>query len=119
MNLNPRKARLFYCKMKSRHEKTRSVLLVGHASQLIAELLERRPDKLVLLPEVGSEESIGVADGSEGGLEGILESLGGTGRVGVDVRDTSELEKTLDSGGSNETGTTGSRDQLEIRVRKW
>ena len=79
----------------------------------ITELLQRAADELSLLPEVGGEEAVGVDDGNEGGLEGVLEGLGGTGRGGVGILDTSKLEKTLDSGGGNETGTAGSGDQLE------
>lgn len=75
-------------------------------------LLKRRADELVLLPQVGSEEAIGVADGGEGGLEGVLEGLGAAGRSGVDVVYTSKLEQTLDGGRSDQTGTTGRRDQL-------
>lgn len=79
----------------------------------IGVLVERRADELGLLPEVGGEETVGVGDGNEGGLEGVLEGLGGTGRGGVGVLDTSKLQQTLDGGGSNETGTAGSGNKLE------
>ena len=92
------------------HHSTILVLLA--LAQDITELLQRAADKLSLLPEVGGEEAVGVDDGKEGSLEGVLEGLGGTGRAGVGVLDTGKLEQTLDSGGGNETGTTGSGDKL-------
>lgn len=47
--------------------------------QGIGELLQGRSDQLRLLPQVGGQEAVGVGDGGEGGLEGVLEGLGGTG----------------------------------------
>lgn len=84
-------------------------------AQDITELLQRAADELSLLPEVGGEEAVGVDDGGEGGLEGVLEGLGGAGRGGVGVLDTGELEQTLDGGGGNKAGTTGSGNELEKR----
>jgi len=75
-------------------------------------LLEWGADELGLLPQVGSEEAVGVGDSSEGGLEGVLQGLGATGGGGVGVVDTCELEQTLDSGRGDETSTTGSWDEL-------
>ncbi len=80
--------------------------------QGIGILLQRAPDELGLLPQVGCEEAVGVGDGGEGGLEGVLEGLGRAGRRGVGVLDTGKLEKTLHSGRSDERGTAGSRDKL-------
>lgn len=75
-------------------------------------LLQWGADELGLLPEVRSEEAVGVGDGSEGGLEGVLEGLGGTGGGGVDVVDTSELQQTLDSWRGDQTSTTWGWDEL-------
>lgn len=75
-------------------------------------LVQRAPDELGLLPEVGGEEAVGVGDGNEGGLEGVLERLGRASRGGVGVLDTSELEETLDGGGGDEASTTGGGDEL-------
>lgn len=47
-------------------------------AQSVGELLQRAPDELGLLPQVGRQESVGVRDGGEGGLQGVLEGLGGT-----------------------------------------
>jgi hypothetical protein len=80
-------------------------------AQNVAELLQRAGGELGLLPQVGSEETVGVDDGEEGSLEGVLEGLGGTGRGSVGVLDTGELEETLDGGGGNEAGTAGSGDK--------
>lgn len=82
-------------------------------AQDITELLQRAADELSLLPEVGGEEAVGVDDSDEGGLEGVLEGLGGAGRGGVGVLDTGELEQTLDSGGGNKAGTAGSGNELK------
>ena len=75
-------------------------------------LLKWGAGELGLLPEVRSEETVGVGDGDEGGLEGVLEGLGRSGRGSVDVVDTSQLQETLDSWGGNETSTTWSWDEL-------
>jgi hypothetical protein len=80
--------------------------------QDVAVLLQRAADQLSLLPQVGCEETVGVSDGDESGLEGVLESLGGTGGGSVGVLDTSELEESLDGRGGNEAGTTGGGDEL-------
>lgn len=88
-------------------------LILLALAQDITELLQRAPDELGLLPEVGGEEAVGVDDRDEGGLEGVLEGLGGTGRGGVGVLDTGKLEKTLDSGGGNEASTAGSGNELD------
>jgi len=79
----------------------------------IGVLLQRTPDELGLLPEVGGEEAVGAGDGAEGGLEGVLEGLGRTSGRGVGILDTGELEESLDGGGGNEAGTTGGRNELE------
>lgn len=92
-------------------------LILLALTQNITELLQRAPDELGLLPEVGGEETVGVDDGDEGGLEGVLEGLGGTGRGGVGVLDTGKLEETLDSGGGNEASTAGSGDELDTDQR--
>ena len=82
-------------------------------AESVGKLLERAAQQLGLLPQVGGQETVGVGDGDEGGLEGVLERLGGTGGGGVSVLDTSELEEALDSGGGNKASTAGSGDQLQ------
>ena len=80
--------------------------------QHIAVLLQWAPVKLRLLPQVRCEEAVRVRDGDEGSLKGVFEGLGRARRRGVDVLHTSELEKALDGGRCNETGTTGSGNEL-------
>lgn len=80
--------------------------------QAIRKLLQGTSDELGLLPQVGGEEAVGVGNGNERGLEGVLEGLGRTSGRGVGVLDTSELEESLDCGGGNEASTTGSGDEL-------
>lgn len=55
----------------------RLVALLG--AQSVGKLLQRAPDELSLLPQVGGEETVGVGDGGESSLEGVLEGLGGAG----------------------------------------
>lgn len=87
------------------------VLLAG--SENVTKLLQRTANELRLLPQVGCEVSVCVSNSNKGGLESVLKGLGRSGGGSVDVVNTSELEKTLDSGGGDETGTTGSWDKLE------
>jgi hypothetical protein len=54
-----------------------------------------------------------VGDGDEGSLQGVFESLGGTGRGSVDVGDTSQLTETLDGGGSDKAGTAGGGNETD------
>lgn len=100
-----------YPSLPSRHP-TRLVGVTLAISQGIRELLQGAPDELGLLPQVGCKEAVGVGDSSESSLEGVLEGLGGAGRRGVGILNTSELEETLDGGGSDDVGTAGSRDKL-------
>jgi hypothetical protein len=90
----------------------RTPLVLLALAEDITELLERGADELSVLPQVGGEETVGVDDGNEGGLEGVLEGLGGAGGGGVGILDTSELEETLDGGGGDKAGTTGGGDEL-------
>lgn len=84
--------------------------------QGIRKLLQRAPDELRLLPQVGRQESVGVGNSGEGGLQGVLERLGRASGRCVGVLDTSELEETLDSWGGDERGTAGRGDKLQVRV---
>ena len=88
-------------------------LVTLSSTESIRELLQRTSDKFRLLPQVGCQVSICVADSDEGSLQCVLESLGRTGGGSVDIVDTSKLEETLDGGGSDETSTTWSRDKLK------
>lgn len=79
----------------------------------IAELLEWGADELGLLPEIWGEVTVGVANSDEGGLEGVLNGLGGSRGGGVDILNTSELEKALDGWGGDKTGTAWSWDKTD------
>ena len=91
-------------------------LVTLSSPESIRKLLQRTSDKFSLLPQVGGQVSVCVADGDEGGLQGVLERFGRTGGGSVDIIDASELEKTLDGGGGDETGTTGSWNKLRKSV---
>jgi hypothetical protein len=90
-----------------------ALLILLALAQNVAEFLQRATGELGLGPEVGGKEAVGVDDGKEGSLEGVLEGLGGAGRGGIGVLDTSELKETLDSGRGNEAGTTGSGNKSD------
>jgi hypothetical protein len=83
----------------------------------VSVLVKRATNKLVVVPQVGGKETVGVGNGSEGGLEGVLKRLCGTGRGRVGIFDTGELEETLDGGRGNETGTARGGNELVDRVR--
>jgi len=103
----------FYHEIADQHATLRIQHLVSLArSENITKLLQRTSDELGLLPQVRCEVSICVSDGDEGGLEGVLKGLGGTGGGSVDIVNTSELEKTLDGRGGNETSTARSWNKL-------
>lgn len=88
-------------------------LLVALAlTQDVGVLLQRAASELGLGPQVGRQETIGAGDGSEGSLQRVLQGLGGTGRSGVGVVHTGQLEQTLDSWRGDQAGTTGRGDQL-------
>ena len=89
-----------------------SVALV--APQGVGELVQRAPDELRLLPQVGGQEAVRIGHGSKGSLESVLEGLGRAGRGCVGIVDTGKLEETLDSGGGDEGGTAGSGDKLRV-----
>jgi hypothetical protein len=80
-------------------------------SQEISELVVRRLGEGSLSPELGAKETIGVTNGSEGSLDEVTKGTGGTTGSGVAIGDTSEGKNLLGGGGSNDTSTTGSRDQ--------
>ena len=101
---------LYACPPQIRH------LVTLPSSESVRELLQRTSDELGLLPQVGGQVTVCVADSDEGSLQGVLECLGRTGGGGVDVVDTGKLEEALDGGGGNETGTTGSGDKLFLSV---
>jgi len=67
-------------------------LLLG---QEIRVLLERRLDKLGIFPKVGRKESVGVSDGSKGGLHKVAQGAGGATRGSIAIRDSSELQEFL------------------------
>lgn len=79
----------------------------------VGKLLQRAPDELRLLPQIGGQEAVCVGDGREAGLERVLEGLGRTGRGCVGILNTGELEETLDSGRSDKGGTARGRDKLK------
>jgi hypothetical protein len=76
--------------------------------------LEGRGGEGSLGPQVGGQEAVGVGNSNEGSLEGVLQGSGGTGRRGVDILDTTELQKLLDSRGGNNGRTSGGGDESNV-----
>ena len=97
-------------KRKLGRDNLSATLLLGLGKE-VGVLLVRRHGELGLGPKVGGQVAVGVTNGSEGSLDKVAQGAGGTESLGVAVSDTSELEKLLGDGGSNDTGTTGGRDQ--------
>jgi hypothetical protein len=93
------------CPLKRTH------LLSLLLSQEVSVLVVRSLDEGVLGPHGGVQEAVTVANGSEGGLDEVTKSAGGTTGRGVAIGDTSKLKNLLGSRSSNDTSTTGSRDQ--------
>ena len=100
------------CSYRARNTSALTRLVALALTQHIAVLLERAAHELLFGPQVRREEAVGTSDGDEGSLERILERLGGTGGCAVDVRDTGELEQTLDGWGGDKAGTAWSWDEL-------
>jgi hypothetical protein len=80
-------------------------------SQEVSELVVRSLGESGLSPELRRKETVAVTDGSEGGLDKVTKGAGGTTGGGVAIGDTSKGKDLLGSGGGDNTGTTGSRDQ--------
>lgn len=81
------------------------------SSEEVRVLLERRLGKSILGPHVGGEVGVGLLDGVEGGLGEVSKGLGVTTRRGEDVLDTGESDELLGDTGSDDTSTTGGRDE--------
>ena len=79
--------------------------------QEVCVLLVGRLHEHSLLPQVGGEEGVGLADGSVGGLGKVAEGAGGATGRGVAILDTSHLQQLLGDGGRDDAGTTGGGDQ--------
>jgi len=91
--------------------KRKKCLLSLLLSQEVSELVVRSLGEGGLSPELRRKETVAVTDGSEGSLDEVTKGTGGTTGSGVAIGDTSEGKDLLGSGGSDDTSTTGSRDQ--------
>jgi len=87
-------------------------------SQNITKLLQRTSNELRLLPQIGSQEAVGVADGDESGLESVFESFGRSRRGSINIINTCKLEEALDSWGCDEAGTARGWNKL-YPVSNW
>lgn len=80
-------------------------------SQHITVLLQGASDELVLLPQVGGQEAIRVADSNECSLQSVLERLCASRRGSVCILDTGKLQQSLDGGRGDKASTARSGDQ--------
>jgi hypothetical protein len=94
-----------------KHMLLRKILLSLLLSQEVSELVVRRLGEGGLGPELRAEETIRVTNGSKGSLDKVTKGTGGTTRGGVAVSDTSKGKNLLGGRSSDDTSTTGSRDQ--------
>jgi len=85
--------------------------VLGGLLKEVSEFLVRSLGEQGLGPQVRGEVRVGVTDGSEGSLDKVTEGTGGTAGGSVTVGDTGKSEELLGGRGSDDTGTTGSRDQ--------
>jgi len=88
------------------------LLLLGKE---VGVLLEGTLGVLSLRPQVGGQEGVGVANGSECSLDEVAQGTGGATGGGVAVGDTSELQELLRGRGGDNAGTAGSRDETTDR----
>jgi len=66
--------------------------------------------KVGLLPQVGCQKSVSLAQSSECGLDEVSKGLGGSLRRGKDVLNTGELQNLLGGSSSDDTSSLGSGD---------
>jgi len=73
--------------------------------------LEGKRQEGVLLPELGTEVSVGGSEGVEDGLDEVTHGTGVTTGARVAIGDTGHGHELLSGGGRNQSGTARSRDQ--------
>lgn len=78
---------------------------------LLGENVQRRLGQRLNLPQVRSQEAVGVTNGNESSLQSVLGSSGGTRRGSVDILNTSQLHQLLHHRRSNDTLTSWGWDQ--------
>ena len=88
------------------------LLGLGH-HQVVGELLIRGGGQAGGLPQIGSQELVGHAEGREGSLHGVTAGLGVTAGAGEDIGDTGESHQLLGGGGADNTGTTRGGDETD------
>mmetsp|Transcript_3705 Transcript_3705/g.6549 ORF Transcript_3705/g.6549 Transcript_3705/m.6549 type:complete len:233 (+) Transcript_3705:262-960(+) len=64
-----------------------------------------------LRPQIRGQETIGLAQSGEDSLDEVSKGTGLTSGLGEAIFDTSKVQKLLGHRGSDQTGTTGGRDQ--------
>ena len=87
--------------------------------QHITKFLQRAPIQLCFLPQIRRQEAVCVSHSGECSFECVFEGLCRAGGGGVDVLDAGELEETLDGWGGDESGATGSGDELYPKVNNY
>mmetsp|Transcript_18567 Transcript_18567/g.46028 ORF Transcript_18567/g.46028 Transcript_18567/m.46028 type:complete len:201 (-) Transcript_18567:511-1113(-) len=79
--------------------------------QKVGVLLEWKRKKGILLPEFGTEVSVGVTKGVKDGLDKVTHGTGVTSTGRVAIGDTGHAHKLLSGGRGNKSGTARGRNQ--------
>jgi len=79
--------------------------------QKVRVLLEGKGQEGIVLPELGTEVSVGRSKGIENGLDKVTHGTGVTATGRVAIGDSSHAHELLSGGGGNQSGTTRGRDQ--------
>ena len=67
-----------------------------------------------LAPPIGRVELVGGFDGSEGSLDEVSSSSGGSFSFGVDIVNTGEVEQFFGDGRSDQASSSGSRNKSNL-----
>jgi hypothetical protein len=94
------------------------VSLVGVRDDLglgeeIRVLLVRGDLEWFIAPQLRRQVSVGLSEGSEDGLDEVTEGTGVSGGGGVAIFNSSHVQQLLGDRGSDEPGTTRSRNQTD------
>jgi len=90
-----------------------SSLVLPGCEQEVGVLLVRTLEELGFLPEIGSQETVGVGQSREGRLDEVTHGLGRASGLGENVVDTSKLQHLLGDTSSYQTGTLGGGHQTD------
>ena len=108
----------YWRKRSARLVRRRSSTLLSHVrlGEQVCELLQRAGLELGLLPELGSQEAVGVLKSSKGGLDEVTEGAGVAAGRSVAVLNASHLENLLRRARRDDTCTAATRVKRHVRT---